>query len=121
MSSLTLLHFISRIVLTVHVSYIVPSTETHFFSEVGGGAYYKFWSLGGALIRSGVLIWSWGLIRAFTVLVFQLVMQNFAGIIIFIKIRIICYVYLLTMLLLSTPISQACLDILVIDPMTTEI
>ena len=32
-----------------------------------GGAYYKFWALGGALIRSGALIGSRALIRAFTV------------------------------------------------------
>ena len=36
-----------------------------------GDAYYKFWALVGALIQSGVFIWSWALIRAFTV--FQLV------------------------------------------------
>ena len=48
-------HFIKRTVKTVYrgscglyVSYIVPSTETHFFLRKGGsayvkeGAYYKF-------------------------------------------------------------------------------
>ena len=66
---LTMSHFIKRTVLTVYVSYIVPRTETYFFSgegEAGAylkeGTYYKFWALGGALI------WSWALIRAFTVL-----------------------------------------------------
>ena len=44
---LTMSHFIKRTVLTVYVSYIVPSTETHFSSGEGGrlfeeGAYYKF-------------------------------------------------------------------------------
>ena len=66
-------HFIKRTVYTIYVSYIVPSTVTHFFWREGagrlfeGGAYYKFWALGGALIRSGALFWSWTLIRAFTV------------------------------------------------------
>ena len=46
---LTMSHFIKRTVYTVYVSYIVPSTETHFFSEEGR-------ALGGALIRSGALI-----------------------------------------------------------------
>ena len=53
------------------ISYRVPK---HIFSGgwgrgtyLRGGAYYKFWTLGGALIRRGALIWSWALIRAFTV------------------------------------------------------
>ena len=34
---LTMSHFIKRTVQTVYVSYIVQSTETHFFSGEGGG------------------------------------------------------------------------------------
>ena len=37
------------------------------------GAYYKFWALGGALIRSGALIWSWALIRAFTLVCYNFI------------------------------------------------
>ena len=43
---LTMSHFIKRTVYTVYVSYIVPGTETHFFSGEGG-AYLK-----GALITN---------------------------------------------------------------------
>ena len=56
---------------TVYVSYIVPSTELCFFLEGGEmlvwrGRLFQILSLRRALIRSGALIWSWALIRAFT-------------------------------------------------------
>ena len=40
--------------------YVVPSAEPRFFSGEGGtrGVYSKFQALGGAIIRSGALIWS---------------------------------------------------------------
>ena len=38
-------HFIKRTVQTVCVSYIVPSTETHFFSGEGGGRLLQILSL----------------------------------------------------------------------------
>ena len=42
--------------------YVVPSAEPRFFSGEGGGGtrgvYSKFQALGGAIIRSGALIWS---------------------------------------------------------------
>ena len=60
---------------TSRISYRVP--KHIFFSGErgaylkGGGAYYKFWALGGALNRNGALIWSWALIRAYTVIKFD--------------------------------------------------
>ena len=34
-------------------------------TSLKAGSFYKSWALGGVLIRSGALIWSWALIRAF--------------------------------------------------------
>ena len=64
---LTMSHFIKRTVQTVYVSYTCISywVPKLIFSR-GSGALITN-SLGGVLIRSGALIWSWAIIQAFMV------------------------------------------------------
>ena len=64
-------HWKNRIDRIRHVyRTVVPKL---IFSRRRGRAYYKFWALGGALIRSGALIWSWALIRAFTLVCYNFI------------------------------------------------
>ena len=69
-------HWKNRIDRIRHV-YRTEYRNSFFLGGGAGGgwgrAYYKFWALGGALIRSGALIWSWALIRAFTLVCYNFI------------------------------------------------